>query len=142
MSVYFAESCGFIKIGYSKNPFGRVGSITRLGQRPADIPEKARAELIGWVPGDRWREGEFHAQFADCRVAGEWFRFDRQRAIDLIWADPCGYDFRGMTLHVGMASLEWPGLTRDEMEQAGIRIHAYSLEEQRAKMRALMDGAA
>lgn len=137
MAVYFAESCGYIKIGYSKNPFKRVGSITRHGKRPDDIPQDARAELIGWVPGGHWQEGAMHARFIDRRVAGEWFRIDRSEIVDLIWADPRGYDFKGMTYTVAVASFEYPELTRDQLEEAGVRILPYTREEQRERAREL-----
>lgn len=140
MAVYFAEACGYIKIGFSTNPLGRVGSITRLGKRPADIPESAHADLLGWVPGGRDEEKAMHARFADRRVDGEWFSIDPTEIVTLLWDDPRGYDFVGMTFHVGMTSLDHPELTRDDMERSGVRIAAYTADEQRQKMRDLMAG--
>ena len=120
MSVYFAEAGGFTKIGYSKNPVKRAATLTTNGKRPDGLPRGAFVDLIGWVPGDTWREAEIQAQFIDRRVAGEWFRLiDRETIHDLIWTDPRGVDLHRMsTLHVFYA-VENPGATRAEMEAAG-----------------------
>lgn len=140
MAVYFAEAGGYIKIGYSANPLARVASITRLGKRPEDLPRNTRADLIGWVPGDEWQEGAIQAQFVDRRVAGEWFRIDRDEVVELIRDHPAGIDFKAVSSQAAFASIEWPGITRDEMQAAGIRVAARSLDEVRARAAILFAG--
>jgi hypothetical protein len=123
MSVYFAESCGYLKIGYSAEPLHRAESITRLGTRPDDVPHKADVEVIGWIPGDRWIETQMHGRFTDHRVAGEWFvGIDRDEVRRIIWNDPRGVDIARMSFMAVAASLRWPDLTRDELESRGIPI--------------------
>lgn len=124
MSVYFAEAGGYIKIGYSHDPIGRSATITTSGTRPSDLPRGAGVDLIGWVPGDHWREGSIHAQFVDSRVRGEWFRLDREAMHELIWQDPHGVDLHRMSASAVFCALNYPHFTRDELESAGVRIHA------------------
>lgn len=123
MSVYFAEAGGYTKIGYSANPISRAATLTTNGKRPADLPRGEYVDLIGWVPGDTWREGVLHAQFVGSRVAGEWFhRVDRDVIRGLIWADPRGVDLHRMTALAAMYAIRHPGITRADIEAAGITL--------------------
>lgn len=64
--VYFIQrGDGPIKIGYSKNPKGRLSALQ------TGIPE--RLTLLGVVPGGKAREQELHREFGRTRIQGEWF---------------------------------------------------------------------
>lgn len=115
MSVYFAQSCGYTKVGFSKDPIARSESITRLGERPADIPHKAPATLLGWIPGDRSVEAAYHRRFADHCVEAEWFSLDEAEVRSIIWGDPRGVDIQGMSAQLVFGALRHPDLTRDEI---------------------------
>lgn len=135
MAVYFAESCGFVKIGYSHNPLSRAKTITRSGIRPAGIPFGAEANLIGWIPGDVWRERALHVEHIDDRVAGEWFSIDVDHVRDLIWQDPAGVDIKRMTAASVFTLMNSPeGVTRADVEAAGVQIDAQPLAESLARM--------
>lgn len=129
MSVYFAEAGGYIKIGYSRDPIGRSATITTSGTRPTDLPRGAEVDLIGWMPGSTWREGAFHAQHIETRVAGEWFRLDREYVHGLIWQDPHGVDLHRMSAIAVFCALKYPHLTRDQLASAGVPIAAVTEAE-------------
>lgn len=61
--VYYARLGNRVKIGYSTSLLKRLAAIR---------PE----ELLATEPGGPLLERQRHAQFADLRVVGEWFRFD------------------------------------------------------------------
>jgi hypothetical protein len=63
--VYFLRLNGRIKIGYSKNPKGRL--ITLQTSSPD------RLEFIGCRPGSEEDEARLHEIYYDLRVSGEWF---------------------------------------------------------------------
>jgi hypothetical protein len=65
--VYFAVAGNKVKIGVSKNP------RQRLGELKTGSSSKVRIYYV--TPGDRQKERQLHAQFADLRVNGEWFLF-------------------------------------------------------------------
>ena len=142
MAVYFAESCGYIKIGYAKDAVKRAASLTDKGTRPLDVPQGAPVDLIGWVPGDYWQEGAFHARFIDQRVRGEWFSLTADDVRPLIWEDPRGVDLHRMTAHAVLAMHRDPSLTRAAVESAGVRVLAPSPEEQQRLLHGLLGGAA
>lgn len=130
MSVYFAIAGDYMKIGYSWNPISRASTITTNCARPDDLPRATEVDLIGWVPGGHHREAEFHAKFADKRVAGEWFRgISRDEAAALVWDDPRGCDIQRMSAMAVFAAVRYPNATRDDIEAAGITVLAVSEEE-------------
>lgn len=141
MSVYFAQAGDYVKIGYSADPIARASTITRLGKRPADLPFGTDVDLIGWIPGDQWRETEMHGKFTSSRVAGEWFRLDRDEIRALILDDPRGVDMRRMSALAVFAAAAHPTMTRDEIALAGIPIEAAPLEALKS-MDFLIGGAA
>jgi hypothetical protein len=61
--VYYMRLGNLVKIGFTANLTNRMGSI-----RPQ--------ELMVTEPGGREREQERHAQFADLKAHGEWFRLE------------------------------------------------------------------
>lgn len=63
--VYFAESQGRIKIGYSKNVAARVRNLN--SGNPGAIT------VIATMPGGRPLESRLHAELAAFRLQGEWF---------------------------------------------------------------------
>lgn len=72
--VYFIEAGDFIKIGYSRDPIGRLSQI-RKGSN-VTIPEGVsteKARILAFEQGGQSHEKELHKRFADFRVAGEWF---------------------------------------------------------------------
>lgn len=63
--IYFVESAGRVKIGYSTNPKSRFGKIVSDSPFPAT--------LLGVMDGDETREKALHDWFSDSRHHGEWF---------------------------------------------------------------------
>lgn len=63
--VYFLESDGLIKIGYSIDPVNRVKSIRQNWPNPIRV--------LKVISGNWCMEQGFHAQFAAHRRNGEWF---------------------------------------------------------------------
>lgn len=76
--VYFATSGKRVKIGVSKNPKSRLGSL-KTGSAT-----KTRIYYV--TPGDQAKERDLHRLFAKHRVNGEWF-FWCQDIKDWIAAD-------------------------------------------------------
>jgi hypothetical protein len=68
--VYFFvnEDYGFCKIGYSKNPLGRINELQ------TGCPFSLR--ILGFIEGDRKIEKKFHKRFWANRTRGEWFRYE------------------------------------------------------------------
>lgn len=64
--VYAIQSGTLVKIGWSARPHIRVNKIS------ADAPDGAK--IIGVIAGDRETESALHAQFAQHKHRGEWFR--------------------------------------------------------------------
>lgn len=66
--VYFAqaEDTGFVKIGWTRDPAQRVRQLR--SQAASDITP------LGAKPGIRLDERAAHAQWAHCRLFGEWFQ--------------------------------------------------------------------
>lgn len=65
--IYFATAGNKVKIGISKNPRQRLGSI-RTGS-------SSKVRIYYVTPGTREDERRLHQQFAEYRVNGEWFLF-------------------------------------------------------------------
>lgn len=103
MSVYFAHVSGYVKIGYSKNPYQRVATITtKTAIKPDDVTYGDKVDLLGWVPGDRVVEKSMHQKFAHLHVVGEWF-----------WDDDC---YEHMLEADPFAAVQWmPGLSAQLM---------------------------
>lgn len=68
--VYFVEAIGSgrVKIGFTKSPEDRLGSI----QTGCPFPLK----LLAVVAGSEFDESELHERFASYRSQGEWFRLE------------------------------------------------------------------
>jgi hypothetical protein len=141
VSVYFAQAGAYIKIGYSKDPFDRMTTVTRHGRRPADLPRAADADLLGWVPGGRSREAELHRRFADCHVDGEWYYLEPGMVRSLIWSDPAGVDIQRMSALAVLAAHRYEGATRDQIAAWGIPVEAVSEEEAIASLGRAMGAA-
>ena len=123
MSVYFATVGDYLKIGYSRDPIGRMTTVTRLGKRPDDVPFNASPDLIGWTPGDRGAEAAMHRRFSAHRTVGEWFEgVDLDVVRDLIWSDPRGIDVQRMSAWAVFVACNQPELTREEMAAAGVPV--------------------
>lgn len=73
--IYFIESGGFIKIGYSKKWEKRVLSLKSAN------PQKIDVLLV--IEGTREREGDLHARFQESRIRGEWYQ-PTQALLDYI----------------------------------------------------------
>lgn len=58
-----------VKIGYSINPERRLRQLITTG-----VPDDLR--VIATIPGPPALERDYHRQFADYRVRGEWFRYE------------------------------------------------------------------
>lgn len=124
MSVYFATSGPYLKIGFSADPLRRIATVTTAGTRPSDLPRATDADLIGWIPGDREAEATWHRHFAADHVAGEWFYLERRVAEEIIWDDPCGIDIHRMSALAVMAADRYDGISRAELDAMGIIVEA------------------
>lgn len=72
--AYFIRCGGYIKIGVSSSPAGRLETIRKIGGVLApSLLDLSAAELIATEPGGFVREKELHARFAHLRHTGEWF---------------------------------------------------------------------
>lgn len=67
--IYFIETNGLVKIGYSNDPMRRLTGIATW------CPTKCH--LIGVIDGDMKAERELHKRFGAFHSHGEWFRFER-----------------------------------------------------------------
>ena len=69
--VYFIVTADeqFVKIGYSARIFQRFAAIR------GSSPSTAGARLVGYLAGTRETERKLHAQFAEHKWSGEWFRY-------------------------------------------------------------------
>lgn len=118
MSVYFARVKSYVKIGYSVNPESRATTITTGScLKPNDVFYGDEINLLGWVDGDRKREREIHARFADLRIVGEWF-WDTDEFDTFIADDPRGviyFETSDLARHL---LREHPWATRAQAEQA------------------------
>jgi hypothetical protein len=65
--IYFARAGNKVKIGISKNPRQRLGSI-KTGN-------SSKVRIYYVTPGDAQKERDLHKLFAEYRVNGEWFMF-------------------------------------------------------------------
>jgi hypothetical protein len=76
--VYFIESGGFIKIGWSADWHARVRSLRTANPNPIDV--------LLVIKGSRQDEGDLHARFQACRAHGEWYTPTRELLdhIDLL----------------------------------------------------------
>ena len=65
--IYFVSdpSAGYVKIGYSKKPWGRFASL--------QCSTAGSLEMLAVMDGDLETEAELHRRFSDLRVRGEWF---------------------------------------------------------------------
>lgn len=129
MSVYFARVRGYMKVGYSKNPFNRASTITAGSlTKPDDIKYGDAIELLGWIPGDRWTERATHLHFAPLYVIGEWF-LDDESFDDYITADPFGVDLQELPGLVVFMMERRPDLTRAEVLGAWEAHRAIQLDD-------------
>ncbi len=66
--VYFLrnDANGAIKIGMSRRPVTRIGSIKTASTDPITV--------LGVIEGDRQVEAALHREFAHLKLKGEWFR--------------------------------------------------------------------
>lgn len=72
--AYFIRCGGFIKIGASSSPAGRLDTIRKTGGvlAPHGLDLTA-SELVATERGGFGREKELHKKFTHLRAAGEWF---------------------------------------------------------------------
>ena len=89
--IYFIETCDsqFVKIGYSKDVYGRMSDLGTL--RPTSF----NLRLLGSIRGTRHIEHWLHERLADDRDNGEWFR-KSPRVAALI-----GHRYGGHLLEIG-----------------------------------------
>lgn len=72
--VYFIEAEDCIKIGYSRDPIGRLVQIRKgRGVKLPDGLDPSRARILTVEQGSQSHEKRLHDRFAEYRVAGEWF---------------------------------------------------------------------
>ena len=63
--VYFIESAGLVKIGWSEEPEARLATLRIASATPT--------ALIAAIPGSPLLEREIHDEYAEYRCHGEWF---------------------------------------------------------------------
>lgn len=80
-----AARAGAVKIGYTRDPAKRLGSI-RAGWVP-DSVDRAELEIVYLVEGSRDLERELHSHFMQQRVTGEWFNLGPPAAAPMHVAD-------------------------------------------------------
>jgi hypothetical protein len=70
--VYFivAVTTGMVKIGYSRNPDGRLKTLSQ--QAPI------KYEILATIPGTMKDERDLHKKFHAKREHGEWFTYDEE----------------------------------------------------------------
>ncbi len=80
--TYFlrCETTGLIKIGRARNVERRAMSIA--------YASPTKITLLGLIRADV--EGDLHAEFADARIKGEWFRLDKDELISRL--EPEGFE--------------------------------------------------
>lgn len=80
--IYFIEAVGLdaVKIGYATHLESRLMDI----QVSCPVPVR----LLGTLPGGRGLEQAPHAQLAESRIRGEWFRRDDDLESLLVLIDP------------------------------------------------------
>ena len=66
MAIYFIQQQEFIKIGYGRDPYQRLGSLQSAS------PFKLTMRCI--VEGNTKKEAELQEKFGRYNVRGEWFR--------------------------------------------------------------------
>lgn len=67
-TVYFLRTGAMVKIGFSRNPIGRIRSLRTA------IP--GQADLLLTLKGARSTERALHRRFRAQREHGEWFRYE------------------------------------------------------------------
>lgn len=73
--VYFIEAGDYIKIGYSRDPIGRLSQIRKGGGTKApDGLDTSNARVLAVEQGTQMDESNLHRRFAEHRVTGEWFQ--------------------------------------------------------------------
>lgn len=67
MAVYFVQDSltGYIKIGFSSDPWARLSQI--------QVHNAGQCAIIALEDGDEDCEADLHARFAEHRLRGEWF---------------------------------------------------------------------
>lgn len=116
MSVYFLESNGLIKIGYSTDVRRRVDQVIRT--------QRCGGKYLGFMPGDRKVEKHLHAVFADHREFGEWFRSSEE--IMAFISSACSADYPDECAAGASASDRLKQLDEFYAEQAGDLIRLYT----------------
>lgn len=88
MTVYFAASGDYIKVGFSINVLQRTASLQGdYCNRPGDLSRDAHVEVLGWFPGTKRDELLAHAALNDHWAAGEWY-LDHPDVHDYLAAQP------------------------------------------------------
>jgi hypothetical protein len=84
--IYFIETEGMVKIGYSNDPRRRFHNLS--------IGCPTRCTLVAVIEGGKVEEKRIHEMFKADRIRGEWFKFTveintfmRERALPLDSAD-------------------------------------------------------
>ena len=71
--VYFVRAGNLLKIGRSKNPFKRMGALSR------DVNHKCEFLFALRYPYAKVGERLMHNKFSKYRVFGEWFTFNASK---------------------------------------------------------------
>lgn len=122
--VYFIKSGdgGPVKVGWSENPQMRLAQLQSAHHETLT--------LIDAVPGGRDVEAAVHAQLAESRVRGEWFR-DDEALRDQITAlrergrlRPLGLNASARAEHLALMREGWESLAQADTEDEAAEIFA------------------
>lgn len=98
----------FVQAGLSKGPIkiGYVESLSMMSQRltALQVGNSEVLSLVTTLPGGMDRERELHAQFAEGRLRGEWFRWDTPGLQEVIQQ---GADDEALVLMEGLRYCTW-----------------------------------
>lgn len=99
--IYFVQAGqrGPVKIGYVESP-NMMDQRLRFLQTGNPEP----LYVVTSLPGDLVRERELHAQFAEGRIRGEWFRWETPGLQDLIAE---GVEAEALQLVAGLRYCTW-----------------------------------
>jgi hypothetical protein len=85
--IYFVRAgrTNAVKIGYAANPEDRV--------RELQCASPHQLHLLGYMPGSKFDEADWHRRFGKERIRGEWFTlsFNLRSAINELSIADCGF---------------------------------------------------
>lgn len=81
--VYFIRQAGLVKIGYTNNPYERFRHLRH---------DHGHFGIWWACLGNKATERNYHQQFANYRIYGEWFRFAGELEDFLLSKQPFNFE--------------------------------------------------